>query len=131
MPSNKGMKQTKPAQAMELRSLSQCSADSGGGETRVDIAQYRGNVSMAIAQSRLTAQGQISVPAAVRRKLGDGPGLDPRVARGGREHRGSACRPVHIADLHEALFAGPPKRRSLAELKEGLKTYAKRRHARR
>jgi AbrB family looped-hinge helix DNA binding protein len=28
---------------------------------------------MAIAQSRLTAQGQISVPAAVRRKLGVGP----------------------------------------------------------
>ena len=29
---------------------------------------------MAIAQSRLTAQGQISVPAAVRRKLAVGPG---------------------------------------------------------
>lgn len=27
-----------------------------------------------IAQSKLTAQGQISVPAAVRRKLGVGPG---------------------------------------------------------
>ena len=29
---------------------------------------------MAIAHSRLTAQGQISVPAAIRRKLGVGPG---------------------------------------------------------
>ena len=29
---------------------------------------------MAIATSRVTAQGQISVPAAVRRKLGIGPG---------------------------------------------------------
>jgi AbrB family looped-hinge helix DNA binding protein len=29
---------------------------------------------MAIAHSRLTAQGQISVPAPVRRKLGVGPG---------------------------------------------------------
>jgi len=29
---------------------------------------------MAIAQSKLTAQGQISVPAEVRRKLGVGPG---------------------------------------------------------
>ena len=29
---------------------------------------------MAIAQSKVTAQGQISVPAEVRRKLGIGPG---------------------------------------------------------
>ena len=29
---------------------------------------------MAIAQSRLTAQGQISVPAEIRKKLGVGPG---------------------------------------------------------
>ncbi|MBV8308177.1 MAG: AbrB/MazE/SpoVT family DNA-binding domain-containing protein, partial [Gammaproteobacteria bacterium] len=29
---------------------------------------------MALAQSRLTAQGQISVPAEVRKKLGIGPG---------------------------------------------------------
>jgi hypothetical protein len=29
-PQNKGMKQTKPAQAMELRSLSLCSADWAG-----------------------------------------------------------------------------------------------------
>ncbi len=36
---------------------------------------YHGNVNnMALARSRLTAQGQISVPAEVRRKLGLGPG---------------------------------------------------------
>ena len=29
---------------------------------------------MAIARSRITAQGQVSVPAEVRRKLGAGPG---------------------------------------------------------
>ncbi|MGN6730352.1 MAG: AbrB/MazE/SpoVT family DNA-binding domain-containing protein, partial [Candidatus Binatia bacterium] len=29
---------------------------------------------MALAQSKVTAQGQISVPAEVRRKLGIGPG---------------------------------------------------------
>jgi AbrB family looped-hinge helix DNA binding protein len=29
---------------------------------------------MAIAQSKVTAQGQISVPAGVRKKLGVGPG---------------------------------------------------------
>src|ERR1700691_800897 len=36
---------------------------------------YQGNVAaMAIAQSKLTAQGQISVPSEVRKKLGIGPG---------------------------------------------------------
>jgi AbrB family looped-hinge helix DNA binding protein len=86
---------------------------------------------MAIAHSRLTAQGQISVPAAVRRRLGVGPGStlewheeDERIVvrRVGR---------FTSADLHEAVFSRPPKRRTLRELKAGLKTYVKRRHARR
>ena len=86
---------------------------------------------MAIAQSRLTAQGQISVPAAVRRKLGIGPGStlewheeDERIVvrRVGR---------FTSADLHQALFSSPPRRRSLKELKAGLKSYVKGRHARR
>jgi AbrB family looped-hinge helix DNA binding protein len=58
--------------------------------------------------TRLTAQGQITVPAAVRRKLGVGPG-----------------------STLEALFPSPPKRRSLDELKAGLRSHAKRRRARR
>ena len=86
---------------------------------------------MTIAQSKLTAQGQISVPAAVRKKLGVGPGStlewqeeDDKIVvrRVGR---------FTSTDLHEALFASPPAARSLAELKQGLKTHAKRRHARR
>jgi antitoxin PrlF len=86
---------------------------------------------VAIAHSRLTAQGQISVPAAVRRKLGVGPGSTLEwqeegekivVRRGGR---------FTSADLHRAIFASPPRPRTLPELKAGLKTYAKRRHARR
>jgi antitoxin PrlF len=86
---------------------------------------------MAIAQSRLTAQGQISVPAAVRRKLGLGPGSTLEwheegetivVRRGGR---------FTSSELHAAVFPRSPKPRTLAELKAGLKRHAKRRHARR
>jgi AbrB family looped-hinge helix DNA binding protein len=86
---------------------------------------------MPIARSRLTAQGQISVPAAIRQKLGVGPGATIEwyeegdkvvVRRGGR---------FTFADLHAALFPRPPKRRTLAELKAGLETHARRRHARR
>ncbi len=85
---------------------------------------------MAIATSKLTAQGQISVPAEVRRKLGIGPGSVLEweqegekilVRRGGR---------YSSEDLHQALFSVAPKRRSLEELKEGIRTHIKSRHAR-
>jgi AbrB family looped-hinge helix DNA binding protein len=86
---------------------------------------------MAIAQSRLTAQGQISVPAAVRRKLGVGPGSTLEWHEEGEKIVVRRVGRFTSADLHAALFSKPPRRRSLAELKEGLKAYAKRRHARR
>jgi AbrB family looped-hinge helix DNA binding protein len=93
---------------------------------------YRGNdQSMALAHSKLTAQGQISVPAKVRSKLGVGPGgvlewdeEDGKIVvrRAGR---------FSSEDLHRALFPkGPPKSRALGELKKGVARYIKGRHAR-
>ena len=92
---------------------------------------YRGNVhSMALAHSRLTAQGQISVPAEIRKKLGVGPGAVLEwdedngqivVRRAGR---------YSSEDIHHALFRKSPSAKSLAELKEGVKRYVKGRHAR-
>ena len=86
---------------------------------------------MALAHSKVTAQGQISVPAEVRRKLGIGPGSvlewDERgeyvvVRRAGR----------HTSeDIHRALFpGGPPIPRSLEELKGGVRRSIRARHAR-
>jgi antitoxin PrlF len=76
---------------------------------------------MATVQSKITAQGQISVPAEIRRKLGVGPGSVIQW----EEHDGQIV--VRRAgkytseDVHRALFPdGPPKRKTLAELKEGL-----------
>ncbi len=86
---------------------------------------------MAIAQSKLTAQGQISVPAAVRRKLGVGPGSTLEWQEEGDKIVVRRVGRFTSADLHEALFSTPPRARSLGELKEGLKAHAKRRHARR
>ena len=87
---------------------------------------------MAIAKSKVTAQGQISVPAEIRRRLGVGPGSvlewDEEgdaivVRRAGR---------YTSADVHAAVFPdGPPRRRSLSELKEGIAGYMRQRHARR
>lgn len=86
---------------------------------------------MAIAHSRLTAQGQISVPAAVRRKLGVGPGSTLEWHEEGEKIVVRRTGRFTSADLHEAIFSIPPRRRTLAELKAGLKAYVKRRHARR
>ena len=86
---------------------------------------------MAIAQSRLTTQGQISVPAAVRRRLGVGPGSTLEWHEEGERIVVRRVGRFTSADLHEALFSRPPRRRSLRELKAGLRSHAKRRHARR
>jgi antitoxin PrlF len=86
---------------------------------------------MANAQSRVTAQGQISVPAAIRRKLGIGPGSTLEWQEEGDKVVVRRVGRFTSADLRKALFPKPPRKRTLAELKEGLKAHARRRHARR
>ena len=86
---------------------------------------------MPIGTSKITAQGQISVPAGVRKKLGVGPGAvleweerdgDVVVRRAGR---------YTSQDIHLALFPkGPPKRRSLSDMKEGIRSLMRKRYAR-
>lgn len=83
------------------------------------------------AQSKLTSQGQVSVPAAVRRQLGLGPGcVIEWVEEGGRivVRRAAAH---DSAEVHAALFPdGAAPRKSLAELKQGVALAMRRRHAR-
>ncbi len=86
---------------------------------------------MPLAYSKLTAQGQISVPAAVRRKLGIGAGsVLEWDAEGGNIVVRRAGR-YTSEDVHRALFATTPRRRTLQELKEGIRKYVQGRHARR
>lgn len=85
---------------------------------------------MAPPRSKLTSQGQVSIPVAIRRKLGLGPGgvvewdeQDGRIVvrRAGR---------FTSEDIHRALFpAGPPRGAGVAELDEGIRRNIKRRHA--
>ena len=87
---------------------------------------------MALAHSKLTAQGQISVPAKVRRKLGVGPGgILEWDEEGGKIVVRRAGR-YTSEELHRALFPkGAPRPRALEELKKGVGRSIKRRHARR
>jgi AbrB family looped-hinge helix DNA binding protein len=87
---------------------------------------------MTLAQSKVTAQGQISVPVEVRRRLGLGPGsILEWVEDSGQVVIRRAGR-YSSADIGHALFrSGPPKARSDQELKEGVREAMRRRHARR
>jgi AbrB family looped-hinge helix DNA binding protein len=85
---------------------------------------------MAIAQSRLTARGQISVPAEVRKKLGVGPGSilewdeqnDQVVVR-----RSARYTPK---DVHAALFPEGGSKKKAADVKDTIRKYVRKRHAR-
>ena len=88
---------------------------------------------MPVAHSRLTSQGQVYVPAQIRRKRGVGPGaiLEWSEDEGGRIVVRRSGR-FTFADVHEALFPDrPPTSRSLAELREGVREQVRKRHARR
>jgi AbrB family looped-hinge helix DNA binding protein len=84
---------------------------------------------MALAHSKLTAQGQISVPVQVRQKLGIGPGSVLEWDEdGGRVVVRKAGR-YTSEDIHRAVFPRPPRARRLADLKEGIRRHIKGRHA--
>jgi AbrB family looped-hinge helix DNA binding protein len=86
---------------------------------------------MAIAHSKVTAQGQISVPLDVRRRLGVGPGSILEWEEDGDKIVVRRAGRFSSEDIHQALFAAAPERRSVAQLKEGIRRYARKRHARR
>jgi antitoxin PrlF len=87
---------------------------------------------MAIAQSKLTSQGQISVPADVRKKLGIGPGSTIEWVEEGDKIVVRRTGKYSSLDIHKVLFPdGPPKRASLKDLKKGIEQYILEKHARR
>lgn len=85
---------------------------------------------MTIAQSKVTAQGQISVPAEVRKKLGIGPGSvlewheqdgSVVVRRAGR---------FSSSDMYQALFPrGTRKVKQVPDVKDAIRKYIRQRHA--
>ena len=85
---------------------------------------------MAIAQSRLTAQGQISVPVEVRRKLGLAPGSviewDEEAGKIVVRRAGGAT----WDDINRAVFpAGPPSpARTTGEMNQGIRARMRKRH---
>ena len=86
---------------------------------------------MAIAYSRLTAQGQVSIPKEVRRRLGIRPGAILEWEEDGEKIVVRRAGRYAPEDIHRALFEEPPAPKTLEELKQGISQSVKTRHARR
>jgi AbrB family looped-hinge helix DNA binding protein len=86
---------------------------------------------MAIAKSKLTAQGQISVPAEIRQRLGVGPGSvlewdeqdDQVIVRRASRYTSE--------EVHRALFPDGVARRQPVDVKDAIRKYVRKKHARR
>lgn len=84
---------------------------------------------MAHAHSKLTAQGQISVPARIRQKLGLGPGSVLEWDDSGDHVLVRRVGRYTSEEIHRSLFPTPPTPRTVAEMKEGVRQHIKRRRA--
>jgi len=84
---------------------------------------------MALAHSKLTAQGQVSVPAKVRQRLGVGPGSVLEWNEEGDRIIVRKAGRYSSEDIHRALFSTPPRRRTLEEMKAGIRQAVTKRHA--
>jgi AbrB family looped-hinge helix DNA binding protein len=86
---------------------------------------------MALPQSKVTAQGQISVPAEIRKELGIGPGSVLEWHHHGDDIVVRKAGKYSFEDMRRALFPKRPRAHSLEELKEGIADYIQEKHARR
>jgi antitoxin PrlF len=84
---------------------------------------------MALAHSKVTAQGQVSVPAKVRQRLGVGPGSVLEWDEDGDRVVVRKAGRYSSEDIHRALFTKAPKRRTIEELKNGIRRHVRERHA--
>jgi antitoxin PrlF len=83
------------------------------------------------ATSKLTAQAQVSVPASIRRKLGLGPGSVLAWESEGDRVVVRRVGTFSSQEIHDAIFPRDrPKPRSLQDLKQGVRTAVRKRHAR-
>jgi AbrB family looped-hinge helix DNA binding protein len=86
---------------------------------------------MALARSKVTAQGQISIPASIRQKLGVAPGSVLEWDEEGPNVIVRRAARFSSADIHRALFRnGTPKHRRVDEMKEGIRQRVRQRYAR-
>ena len=86
---------------------------------------------MSSPRSKVTAQGQISVPAEIRRKLGIGPGSVLEWKEEGDNVVVRRAGQYSWEDIHRALFTKPPRPHTIEEMDEGIRQHIRKKSARR
>ena len=82
--------------------------------------------------TKLTSQGQVSVPAEIRSKLGLVPGSILEWDEEGDKVVVRRVGRFTSEDIHRALFPdGPPEHHTIEEMDEGIRRYIRKKHARR
>ena len=80
-------------------------------------------------ESKITARGQVSVPARIRRRLGLTPGSKIVWFESEGEVIVRRAAKYSSRDIHEALFDEPPNPRSVDDMDEGIRSRVRRGHA--
>ena len=80
-------------------------------------------------ESKITDQGQVSVPARIRRRLGLAPGSKIEWCESGGEVVVRRASKFSSQDIHTAVFDKPPEPRSVADMDEGIRSRMRRKHA--
>jgi antitoxin PrlF len=86
---------------------------------------------MALPQSKVTAQGQISVPASIRKELGIGPGSVLEWHHHGEDIVVRKAGKYTSEDIHRALFSKRPPTRTIEEMDQAIGEHIRDKHARR
>lgn len=81
-------------------------------------------------ESKITSQGQVSIPARIRRKLGLTPGSKVEWCERGEEVVVRRASKYSSLDIHKAVFGRPPARRSIEDMEAGIRSHLRRTHAR-
>ena len=82
-------------------------------------------------ESKITSQGQVSIPARIRRKLGLAPGSKVEWCERGDEVIVRRASKYSSLDIHRAVFARPPARGSVEDMDDAIRSHMRRKHARR
>ena len=82
-------------------------------------------------ESKITSQGQVSIPAPIRQKLGLTPGSKVEWCVQGDDVIVRRATTYTSQDIHDALFVTPPASHTVEDMKEGIRSHLRRKHARR
>ena len=101
-----------------------------GNEQNITMVIRLARKTMSRLESKLTSQGQISIPARIRQKLGLGPGSRIQWCERGDEVIVRRASKYSSQDIHDALFNTPPKARTVDQMDEGIRAHLSEKHAR-